>query len=155
VGDTIVFDGDGNGQCTGCDDNDDKCNCIECELTQLIVNGTIVFTYELQQAYFIAYGLDIAAESVEGTVPIELPKPRYDDLGHRMTQWAVPVLDRNRQLVGWDFTTFRPVFSVENGEIIIRSKPDSVLALENGKTVIRDRPQRVIGGPEGITIDEP
>jgi len=115
--------------------NDDNCTCIECPLTKLIVDGAVMFSCNMQQAYMAAYGLDIAAASIESAVATGAPEPIYDRLGGKMQQWAIPVLDNDNNLVGWEFTTIEPIFSVEDDEVVIRS-----------------RLREVIGGPEGITI---
>lgn len=137
AGKKLVFDGDQNGSCTGCDMGDDNCTCIECPLTRLTLHGTgTLFSSSMQEAYFTAYRLDLAAETV--MMPVPAPAQVLSEYGGPPKhQWAIPVLNQDRELVGWEFTTTEPRFFVEDGEVVIRSK--------YGK---------VIGGPEGLAVDD-
>jgi len=151
---SVVFDGNVDGHCNGCDQGDDSCACIECGLIRLVVEGLgTVFSCGAQQAYLAAYELDLAAEISKGFVPQFEPKSLTDQFGFQLQQHVIPVLDDERNLVGWEFTAIVPKFSVEDGEVVIRAR--TAQSVFDGDKLVADVNQGdVIGGPEGITIDD-
>lgn len=111
--------------------------CIECGVIGVWLGTASLFSCEPVSAYAAAYGLDLAAEGFTWTRDFD--KAMFDSNGDpiKVKQWAIPIVGAEGQLIGWEFTTIEPHFSVESGEV-----------------VIRDNMGRVIGGREGITIDD-
>jgi len=142
---TIIFKTTGH-----CSDCDNDCRCIQCQLTELFVNGSKVSLCDAQQAYMSAYGLDLFAEPL---ILTESSDPQYDQYDRRIPRWAVPVLNDQRQLIGWEFTEIEPEFSVENGEVVIRARRTQSV-IENGQIIPIVEKGDIIGGPHGVTIDD-
>lgn len=115
-------------------------NCISCGLLSLDDPGGRRFECQMQNAYSDAYGIDLAAIGFTLTdKTLELFKKVYDADGNpiRLRYYSIPVIDEDGTFAKWEFTTIKPNFSVEDGEV-----------------VIRDNRQRVIGDRTGITLEK-
>jgi len=146
-----------DGGCAGAGCGPD-CVCIDCGLLQLLVQGqtTPVFTCALQQtlidAYMEAYGLDLAAV-IKNRPLLNVPASKFDENGDPIPQWPVPILDEDRKLVGWQFTTIAPDFLVEDGEVVIRALRTQS-TVKDGRAVTIVRKGDIIGGSHGVTVND-